>query len=64
MIPLGYIFEIPDKPIQKILNSQLDIQLKQFKEEEFEEILKKIKNKKIYCPQQNISWSTGDKEIW
>ena len=38
--------KITDEPITKIINDQLDVKLGQFKQEEFDVVLSKIKNRK------------------
>ena len=42
---LGKHPKVTDKPISKIISNQLDIKLGQFTQEEFEFVLRKIKNR-------------------
>ena len=43
---LGKSLKVTDKPITKIINNQLDIKLGQFTQEELNEVLTKIKNRR------------------
>ena len=41
---LGNIEEIPEKPLKKIINGQLNVKKEQFTKEELDAVLKKIKS--------------------
>ena len=56
---LGNSSKVTNKPITKIMNRQLDIKLGQFIQEELNEVLGKIKNRKT----AGIEGSMEDKEI-